>query len=217
MPTALEQPAPSFNDVWRMFQETDRKFQETERLLKERAMETDRKFQETERLLKERALETDLKFKETDRKFKEMTASLGSLGNRLGEFVEEMVKPGLVRLFQERDLKVHRTMQNLICKDDAGQLIAQVDLLVVDSDTAIAVECKSHLSIDDVNEHIERMGLFKTCWPEYACYKLLGAVAAMVLPEGVGRYAYRKGLFVLAQNGEIVEVRNDSKFQPTVW
>ncbi len=206
MPTALEQPAPSFNDVWRMFQETDRKFQET-----------DRKFQETERLLKERALETDLKFKETDRKFKEMTASLGSLGNRLGEFVEEMVKPGLVRLFQERGLKVHRTMQNLTCKDDAGQLVAQVDLLVVDSDTAIAVECKSHLSVDDVNEHIERMGVFKTCWPEYAGYKLLGAVAAMVLPEGVGRYAYREGLFVLAQNGEIIEVRNDSKFQPTVW
>lgn len=206
MPTALEQPAPSFNDVWRMFQETDRKFQET-----------DRKFQETERLLKERALETDLKFKETDRKFKEMAASLGSLGNRLGEFVEEMVKPGLVRLFQERGLKVHRTMQNLTCKDDAGQLVAQVDLLVVDSDTAIAVECKSHLSVDDVNGHIERMGLFKTCWPEYAGYKLLGAVAAMVLPEGVGRYAYREGLFVLAQNGEIIEVRNDARFQPAVW
>lgn len=206
MSTALEQPAPSFNDVWRMFQETDRKFQETERLLKERALETDLKFKETDR-----------KFQETDRKFKEMTASLGSLGNRLGEFVEEIVKPGLVRLFQERGLKVHRTMQNLTCKDDAGQLVAQVDLLVVDSDTAIAVECKSHLSVDDVNEHIERMGVFKTCWPEYAGYKLLGAVAAMVLPEGVGRYAYRNGLFVLAQNGEIIEVRNDSKFQPTVW
>ena len=114
-------------------------------------------------------------------------------------------------------MKVHRTMQNLTCRDDAGQLIAQVDLLVVDSDTAIAVECKSHLSVDDVNEHLERMGLFKTCWPEYAGYKLLGAVAAMVLPEGVGRFAYRKGLFVLAQHGEIVEVRNDSQFQPKVW
>jgi len=41
-----------------------------------------------------------------------------------------------------------------------------------DSDTAIAVECKSHLSVDDVNEHRERMGLFKTCWPEYANIQL---------------------------------------------
>ncbi len=188
MSTALEQPAPTFQDVWRMFQETSLQIKETDRQMKE-----------------------------TDRKIDKLRTEMGSLGNRLGEFVEEMVKPGLVRLFQERGLKVHRTMQNLTCRDDVGQLVAQVDLLVVNSDTAIAVECKSHLSVDDVNEHLDRMNLFKTCWPEYAGYKLLGAVAAMVLPEGAGRFAYRKGLFVLAQHGEIVEVRNDSKFQPKVW
>jgi len=185
MSPTLEQPAPSFADVWRMFQETDRQ-------------------------MKERAVETD-------RLIKTMTKSIGELGNRLGGFVEEMVKPGLVRVFQAQGLKVHRTMQNLTCRDDDGQFLAQVDLLVVDSDTAIAVECKSHLSIDDVNDHLDRMAMFKTCWPEYAAYKLLGGVAAMVLPEDVGRYAYRKGLFVLAQSGEAVEIRNDAQFQPTVW
>jgi len=203
MPTTLEQPAPGFADVWRMFQETDRQ-------LKERAAETDRQMKETTIQMKERAAETD-------RLIKTMTKSIGELGNRLGSFVEEMVKPGLVRLFQAQGLKVHRTMQNLTCRDDDGQFLAQVDLLVVDSDTAIAVECKSHLSIDDVNDHLERMAMFKTCWPEYAAYKLLGGVAAMVLPEDVGRYAYRKGLFVLAQSGEAVEIRNDAQFQPTVW
>jgi len=39
----------------------------------------------------------------------------------------------------------------------------------------------------------------------------------MVLPDSVGRHAYRKGLFVLAQNGEIVEIRNDDRFVPKVW
>ena len=192
MPTTFEQPAPTFDDVWRMFQETDRKFQETERAIKERALET-------------------------GKMIKEVTDNIGRLGNRLGEFVEDMVKPGLVRVFQARGLKVHRTMQNLSCKDDAGRLLAQVDLLVVDSDTAIVVECKSYLSVDDVNDHIERMAIFKTCWPEYAAYKLLGAVAAMVLPEGVDRYAYRNGLFVLAQSGEAVEIRNDAQFVAKVW
>ena len=54
MSTTLEQPAPTFNDVWRMFQETDRQMKatalqikETDQLLKERSLETDRKFQET--------------------------------------------------------------------------------------------------------------------------------------------------------------------------
>ena len=202
MPTTLDQPAPSFADVWRMFQETDLKFKETDLKFKE----TDRKFKETDR-----------KFQETDKAIKKVSDNIDKLGNRLGEFVEEMVKPGLVRLFQARGLKVHRTMQNLTCRDDGGQRLAEVDLLVVDTDTAIVVECKSFLSIDDINDHLERMAKFKTYWPEYAPYKLLGAVAAMVLPDSVGRYAYRKGLFVLAQNGEIVEIRNDDRFEPKVW
>ncbi len=69
------------------------------------------------------------------------------------------------------------------------------------------VECKSFLGVDDINDHLERLDKFKTYWPEYAAYELLGAVAAMVLSDSVGRQAYRQGLFVLAQNGEIVEIK----------
>jgi hypothetical protein len=192
-------PAPTFEDVWRMFQETDRKFQETDRLLKTQSQETDRKFQET------------------DRKIQEVTQNLGRLGNRLGDFVEELVKPGLVRVFQGRGLKVHRTMQNLVCRDDHGQYLAQVDLVAVDSDTVIAVECKSQLAVEDVGEHLERLALFKDCWPEYRAYTLLGGVAAMVLPEDVGRFAYRQGLYVLAQSGETLEIRNDASFMARTW
>jgi hypothetical protein len=96
--------------------------------------------------------------------------------------------------FHARGLQVHRTLQNLVCRDDTGQNRAQVDLLVVDGDTAIAVACKSHLSVEDVDDHLDRLGLFKDCWPVYAGYRLLGAVAGVVVPEDVARYAYRQGL-----------------------
>lgn len=199
MSTALEQPAPTFQDVWRMIHETSLQIKETSLQIKE-----------TERLMKEQSVETN-------RKIKQLSTEIGNLGNRLGSFVEAMVKPGLAELFQQRGLKVHRAMQNLEQRDDAGQLLAQVDLLVIDGDVAIAVECKSHLSVDDVNDHLNRLANFKKHWPEYAPYRLLGAVAAMVLPEDVGHYAYRKGLYVLAQKGEQVEIRNDSKFKPKEW
>ena len=39
----------------------------------------------------------------------------------------------------------------------------------------------------------------------------------MVMPDEVGRYAYRKGLFVMAQSGDTVLIRNDDKFQPREW
>ena len=45
----------------------------------------------------------------------------------------------------------------------------------------------------------------------------MGAVAAMVIPENVGRYAYKKGLFVLCQKGDSMVILNDDKFKPAEW
>jgi hypothetical protein len=41
--------------------------------------------------------------------------------------------------------------------------------------------------------------------------------SGLVTPDDTARYAYRKGLFVLGQSGETVEIRNDLGFTPTVW
>jgi hypothetical protein len=208
--TTSHSPAPTLDDVWRAFIETDR-------LLKESAQDIDHRFQETDRLLKESAQETDRRFKETDRLLKDLSRKLGDLGGRLGDFVEAMVEPALVDLFKARGITVHQTMRTMLSRDDQGQIVAEVDLLVVNTDTAIVVECKSNLSVDDVNDHLERIAGFKTHWPRYADYRVLGAVAGMVVPQQVGRYAYRKGLFVLAPSGDTVTILNDAKFIPQTW
>ena len=51
----------------------------------------------------------------------------------------------------------------------------------------------------------------------YADYQIMGAVAGAVVPEEVGRFAYRQGLFVLAQNGDTMEICNDDRFAPLTW
>ena len=158
-----------------------------------------------------------LRLKETDRLVKAVSKQLGEHGNRLGEFVQEMVRPAVVRLFQQRQLPVHQVLPNIAAFDDNGQLRVEIDLLVINSDTAVAVECKSRLSIDDVDEHLQRLALLKDCFPQYGKFAILGAVAAMVMPKDVSRYAYRKGLFVLAQSGDAVKILNDDAFQPHEW
>ena len=208
MPT-LTTPAPTFEDVWRTIQELALAQKETDQLMKE----TDRQQKETDR----RMQETDRRMKETALQIKALAKQLGEHGNRLGEFVQEMVRPAVVKLFQARGLPVHQVAPNLAAYDDNRQFIMEIDLLVVNTDTAIAVECKSRLSQADVDEHLERLARFKLCFPQYAPHTLLGAVAAMVLPDEVGRYAYRKGLFVLAQAGEAMEIRNDAHFDPQTW
>jgi len=200
--TTLQSLAPTFDDVWRTIQE-----------LAVMSKETDRQMKETDRQMKD----TDLRLKETDRLVKAMSKQLGEHGNRLGEFVQEMVRPAVVRLFQQRQLPVHQVTANMAAYDDNRRFRMEIDLLVINSDTAIAVECKSRLSQDDVDEHLKRLALFKDCFPQYGQFIILGAVAAMVMSDEVSRYAYRKGLFVLAQSGDAVEILNDDDFKPHQW
>ena len=188
---------PTYEDILRLFQETDRKF-------KEYAEES-----------RERAKEIDRQFKETDRKIKDVSTSLGRLGNRLGDFIEDAVRPAAVRLFRERGIDVHEVFQNLTVQRDEEGL--EIDLMVVNDSEAVGVECKSNLKIDDVNEHMERLAKLKRLSTKYANIKLMGAVAAMVIPENVARYAMAKGLFVIGQSGDHLEIRNEAGFVPVVW
>ncbi|CAN2042769.1 hypothetical protein GMMP15_910040 [Candidatus Magnetomoraceae bacterium gMMP-15] len=75
----------------------------------------------------------------------------------------------------------------------------------------------STLSVDNVNDHLERLKKFKHFFPEYINKKVVGAVAGIVVDEGVDRFAYRKGLFIIAQSGKSVEILNDYKFKPKQW
>ncbi|MCX7896568.1 MAG: hypothetical protein N2441_01680 [Rhodocyclaceae bacterium] len=183
------------------------------RELREAGMETDRRMQETDR----RMQETDRRMQETDRRFAQLQRELGRLGNRLGDFVEGFVEPAAVRLFRARGLPVREVVRGLEAVDEEGRVIAEVDLLVIDSDTAVAVECKSHAGVAEVREHLRRLEEFKTHFPRFADLKVQGAVAAMHWSREAQRFAYRAGLWVLAQNGESVEVKNDARFTPKIW
>ncbi|EFA69240.1 hypothetical protein CRC_02243 [Cylindrospermopsis raciborskii CS-505] len=198
-------------------------FQETERLLREQSQETERllreQSQETERFLREQSQETDRKFQETDRLLREeskrVNNQIGQLGNRLGEFVESQVRPAAVKLFQERGIAVKEIASNTYIQ--TGKEGLEIDLLVINSSDIILIEAKSKVSEDDVNEHLERLSKFKRFFPRYESYRVLGAVAGMVIPLDVSRYAYRKGLFVIGQSGDNLVILNDDKFRPRGW
>lgn len=238
-----ESPAPSFEDVWRMFQEIAQSFKETEQFMKSLSAETDRKFQETDRKFQEtdrkfqetrqeirqQSRETDRKIQETDRQIQEtdrqiqetdrilkrVSKNLGDLGNRLGEFVEHMVTPALLRLFQAQGVDVHEVHSNVEAYRDGEGI--EIDVLVVNDGDLVALECKSKLTLAHVDEHLARMEKLKRLLPAYRHHRALGAVAAMVVTESVKDYAIGQGLYVLYQSGENVEILSPEGFAPRVW
>jgi hypothetical protein len=190
----------SWEEIKALFAETDRRFKET-----------DRRFQETEAQMRE----TDRKMREVFERFDNLSRRFGDLGNRLGEFVEAMVEPAVVELFRRQGLDVSEVYRRVTSRRGGERI--EIDLLVVDGDTAVAVECKSRLTREEVERHVERMNKFKRLLPKYADMRIHGAVAGMVVDEDAIEAAQAAGLWVLAQSGETVALRNDPDFTPRVW
>jgi len=93
----------------------------------------------------------------------------------------------------------------------------EIDILAVDDTDLVVVECKSRLSKDDVDEFIEKLTRFKIAFPHYQNYQAYGAVAGIEINQGIDRYAYKKGLFVIKPSGDTVVIINDADFQPNTW
>ncbi len=76
---------------------------------------------------------------------------------------------------------------------------------------------KSTLTVSDVQNHIEHLKQFKDFFPQYRSYRVMGAVAGMRVDENVENLAKKEGLFVIAQSGDTVILKNDRDFKPHPW
>ncbi|MDR3160442.1 MAG: hypothetical protein LBU28_02375, partial [Spirochaetaceae bacterium] len=155
-------PAPElrFEEVWTMFQEMSRKL--------------DLRFEELAR----RFEETDRQFKETDRQFKETDRKISKLGSRLGELVENLVASNLPEKFKARGIFFTRTSLDVVLKNADNTFLAEIDMFLENGSTALAVEVKSKLTVEDVKEHLERMKKLRRYADEHGdSRKFLGAVA----------------------------------------
>jgi hypothetical protein len=203
---------PTLEDVWKLFQESDKKIKENNEKL---TQEISRVSREVEKVNKELSIEVEKVNKELSIEVEKVSTSVGRLSNRLGQFIEEMVYPAAVRLFQERGIDIHEVYRGVEGKRNGEGI--EIDLLVVNDGDVVAIECKSNLSIDDINEHLERLEKLKRVLPAYINKNVMGAVTGMVIPDNVAQYAYKKGLFVIGQTGEQLFIRNDDKFKAKVW
>jgi hypothetical protein len=214
--------ATTADDVWRLLgelteaqQETERTFQETDRLLKEQSQETDRQIQATIQENRQANQQLSDQLGALGNQLAVLGKQLGALGGAWGRFVEDLVAPACERLFVERGIPVCQVSQRVRRRRQGDTL--EIDVLVVNQGHVLAVEVKSSLSVADVKEFVADLEQFRDFFPEYASMQLYGAVAGMGIESGADRYAYRQGLFVLAQSGETVVILNDTQFQPRAW
>ena len=190
-------------DIFRMFAETKRIF---DKEIREAFAETDRKFQETDRKFQE----TDRKFQETDKEIKELAKLFTG---QWGKLIEALVKPSALKLFQERGIKVTETHQRVESYRNSSQM--EIDIFLSNDQEVVVIEVKTTLKVQDVREFLEKLRQFTFFFPKYKGVKLYGAVAGVQIEEDADKFAYRRGLFVLAGSGEgLIKILNDESFRP---
>ena len=202
----------TFDGIMKFMQETaqqmrksDRAFRKMRRAMKESAAEFDR-----------RTAEIREQMQETDQRIKRIAKENSDLGKRLGELVEAMVEGGIKRLFHDFGYEFdvcdpHRHFGN----KEIGY--GEVDLFLENGDIALLAEVKTNLSVDDVNEHKERLALFRLdANRKNDTRQFIAAVGGGLVQENVRIYALRQGMFVIQQSGDNIEILAPEG-KPRMW
>jgi hypothetical protein len=212
------EPAPTLEEVWRLFRETDRKMDRVDAQIAELSAELSRNMAEAWVAVREAsqaAREASVAAAEASRSVAESNRRVDGLSARWGRFVENMVEPAVLKLFAARGIRLRQTFPRASAELDGEEM--EIDILAVDGDVAVAVEAKSRLGIAEIDEFLEKLSRIKKFFPRYESVRLHGAVAGIDFPKNVALYAYRSGLFVIRQSGDAVVITNDEKFRPAVW
>ena len=157
--------------------------------------------------------------KESEKSRKDFNKRLGEVTGVWGKFVAEMVKPRIIKMFKDKGILIKTALQNVVGLI-GDKKYYEIDLLLINSQIAVAVEIKSSLSVDDVKEHLERLERIQRVQPEkinMGGTTLYGAVAGIIVENDADKFAYKHGLFVLRQKGSIVQIMNDKAFVPKEW
>jgi hypothetical protein len=201
----------TFEKVWAMFQETDKKFQKTDK----KFQETDKKFQKTDKEIQE----LKLLFKETDKKIKQNNEQYGDLGRRFGEVVEHLVAPGIEEKFNEMGChfsEVHDGRTRIF--DENGEKKAEIDILMENGETILAVEVKSKPNNKDVGEHIKRLKILREKRREKNDgRKVIGAIAGAVFKDNVKDVATKAGFYVIVQSGDTMKIEMPEGWEPVAY
>jgi len=173
-------------------------------------------FQENAEQQKERQKKTDQQMEKTERFLKRLGKQMGDLHNRFGELAEHLVVPSITKRFNETGFHFDNVApggEKIFGEN--GKVIAQTDIVLRNSDYIVAIEVKVKPDMEDVPEHINRLGILRDYWTNKGDRrKLLGAIAGAIFPETVKKAAVKAGLYVLVQSGDTMKIDIPEGFVP---
>ena len=188
----------TFEDVWAALMENRQQMKESQ----------EKNDREWERLREE----ADKERKKTDR-------IIGKLGNRFGELVEHLVAPNLMEKFNDLGFSFTESSMDVMINEPGNpDASTDIDILLENGDTVIAVEVKSKPNDEDVKDHIKRMEILR-CRADRRNdkRKYQGAIAGAIMSPSVHQLITKNGFYPIEQTGDTVKISIPEKFTAREW
>jgi seryl-tRNA synthetase len=144
---------------------------------------------------------------------KALDKSMGELTNKLGSIVENIMVPDLPKKFKALGYSIDRIATYKYTKQG---VYAQIDALLENGTMAIAVEVKTTLRKEDIDDHLLRMDKVRQHADKNGdTRQFLGAMAATIADKTLITYALKQGLFIIQPSSENIKVTKPPKER--VW
>ena len=186
--------------------------QQTQKTHEEHIAEIWKMFERSQQEFEKSKQEADRRFKETDKRLKKLDELFTG---QWGKLIESLVEGDLVRLLNQKGIKVEATTTHLE-GEYKGQR-GEIDIIAINGQEVVVVEVKTTLRTADVDHFIKQLKIFKNWRTEYKDKTVYGAVAYLKKNDGADIYAEKQGLFVIKATGSSASITNKKSFKPKAF
>jgi len=213
-------------EVWANLREVSERQKETSREMKqlaeeaaERRKEDAERREETEKEMKRLAEEADKRQKETDRIVRRNSKQMGDLHRSFGELAEHLVAPNIHKRFNELGYHFDGCLPGgMKIFDKQGNTKTEIDLVMENGSTIMALEVKTKPTVKDVEHHIKRLEILRDHRRSRNDNRTIkGAIAGAIFGSEEKKATIEAGLYVVEQSGDTMKIDMPLGFVAREW
>jgi len=209
-----DRPPATPEEIWAILREAAKWREEHEVWRAEAAKEEAKRKVELDKMWKD----TLALWNKADDKLKTMKGEVGGLSNTFGQMVEHLVIPGIEERLGELGFRFTHISTHRRIKNESGNIVMEIDVVLENSDTIVAVETKGKPSGDDISDLEEKLSKLRGILLGMGDgRRILGVIAGAVFGSAQKQAAHEAGLFVVVQTGDTMKMDIPKGFKPREW
>ena len=163
--------------------------------------------------------ELKLRLQETERIVRRNSRQMGDLHRRFGQLAEHLVAPNIHKRFNELGYHFrNHVLFGVKILDEKGNTKTEIDLLLENGETVLAIEVKAKPALKDVEHHIKRLELLREHRRGINDKRTIqGAIAGAIFGSDEKTATLEAGLYAVKQSGDTMKIDVPDGFVPREW